>query len=212
VTDIDTVSSIDTSESSNMIEKIIDLKEDPIKHKVLEKFVTDSDTVCLKILCSFDRIEHMIRLDLKQEESKRFVTSEVPIVLRKDNPLTINNTLIEKAICDKIYIILKQAELNIKGGKKIRRFKDYYDLYNMITLADYDINLVKDFFQTRCQTEGPIDLNIVNSYLEESDILSDNELLYKKDQIKFAFLLDLTFEELSKTSRLIIEDTLGKRK
>jgi hypothetical protein len=210
LTDIDAVSQIPLDESYNMVEKIIKFDYDPIKYNVLEKFTTENDTICIKILCHFDRIEHLIHFDLKKEESKCFKRTLMPIVLQKDNPLVISHSPVEKAICDKIYIILKQAELNAKSGKKVRRFKDFYDLYNMITLTKFDIKLVREYFYERWQTEGPIDLSAFKLEFANGSFIDENKSAFEEDKIKYAFLKNMNFNDLANTSSVIINNITDK--
>jgi hypothetical protein len=212
ITDIDAVSPLPLEESYNMIEKIVKVDYDPIKYNILEKFTTDNNTICMKILCNFDRIEHLIHFDLKQEESKKIKKTLLPIILQKDNKLSINHSPIEKGICDKIYIILKQAEQNAKSGKKVRRFKDFYDLYNMITLTNFDINLVKKHFYERWQTEGPIDLNAAEIDFDSERFVIENHPSFTEDKIKFAFLKDIDFNDLANTSSIVINNIIDKTK
>lgn len=212
LTDIDAVSPIDLTDSSYALEKIIKIDDDPIKYKFLQKFITTRGTACIKLLCSFDKIEHMIEFDLKQEDSLHFVRGVLPPVLKRDNSLVINHITTEQNIANKMYIILKNAELNNKINKEMRRFKDFYDLYNLIEFTRFDVNLVKKYFEENVSKYGEIDLSKVNLDLLGDEFIEDNLEAYEADKIKYAFLRDMSFEDLANSARVVIEDTLGKSK
>jgi hypothetical protein len=212
LTDIDAVSPMDLTDSSYALEKIINIQDDPIKYKFIQKFITTRDTACIRILCSFDKIQHTISFDLKRDESIHFVTGNLPTILRKDNALVINHITAEQNIANKMYVILKNAELNNKINKQMRRFKDFYDLYNLIEYSKFDINLVKQYFEENVQKYGEIDLKNVDLDLLGEDFVADNQVAFDEDRIKYAFLKDMSFEDLSVVARVVIEDTLGKSK
>lgn len=212
LTDIDAVSPIDLIDSSYALEKIINIKDDPVKYKFIQKFITPRGTACIKILCSFDKIEHMIEFDLKQEESLHFIKGTLPPVLKRDTALSINHITAEQNIANKMYVILKNAELNNKINKQMRRFKDFYDLFNLIEHSRFDINLVKMYFEENARKYGEIDLRMIDLDLLGEDFIADNQEAFDEDKIKYAFLKDMSFEDLSNVARVVIEDTLGKSK
>ena len=109
ITDLDIVSHFDLIESSYIIEKTI-ANNDDIKFKLKEKFITTNETANFRILCNFDRIEHLIKLDLKKENSYKKIVKDMPIILKKDTQFKVVTISKEQHIANKMYVILKMLK------------------------------------------------------------------------------------------------------
>lgn len=205
ITDIDATSSMDLTDSSYALEKIINIDDDPIKFRLLQKFITTRGTACIRILCSFDKIQHTISFDLKGSISSKFVRGILPPILRRDTPLPLKHITTEQNIANKLYVILRNAQLNVRIDKKMRRFKDFYDLHNLIEATEYDFELVKEHFYQNILEYGEIDINRVDLNLLGEQFITSNQKAFDEDKIKFAFLNDMTFDDLAKTAISVIE-------
>jgi AGZA family xanthine/uracil permease-like MFS transporter len=108
---------------------------------------------------------------------------------------------------------IKEIELNAKSGKKLRRFKDFYDLYNMITSTKFDLNLVRKYFNARCQAEGGnIELNENDFNFIDGQFIEDSQLPFSEEKSKYTFLKDLSFTDLVNTSYNVMNDIIERKK
>ena len=206
ITDLDIVSHFDLIESSYIIEKTI-ANNDDIKFKLKEKFITTNKTANFRILCNFDRIEHLIKLDLKKENSYKKIVKDMPIILKKDTQFKVVTISKEQHIANKMYVILKNAEANNTLNKEMRRFKDFYDFYFLVKDHDFDEQEVRRLLNANFERYGEIKReNLVLESLNDKFIRENfDRFLYDKDRFGFK---DISFEELVNTSREEIKKSI----
>ena len=206
VTDLDIVSYFDLIDSSYIIEKTI-ANNDDMKFKLKGKFITTNETANFHILCNFGHLQHLIKVDLKKENAYTSVDRQLPIILKKDQPLHVVTISKEQHIANKMYVILRNAEANSTIKKEMRRFKDFYDLYFLIKDHDYDEAEVQRLLNNNFYRYGEIKKE--NLILESLNDLFAKENMenYLLDKQKYGFQ-DIPFEELISTSREEIRRTI----
>ena len=206
ITDMDLVSNLDTIDSSYLIEKGIRNNDDPIKFRIKDRFTTTNDTINFKIICNFDHIQHMIKLDLKKEKSYDYVRKTLPIVLKRDVEFDISTVPLEKHIATKLCILLRNADKSVSLSKETRRLKDFYDLHFLLQ-TNYNDELVCKYFKQICE-ERNINLNNIELDLLNNDFINNNQDLFLSDKKRYGFqeisfesLVDETKQELGKKIR-----------
>lgn len=205
ITDVDLTSGIDLIDSSYLIEKTTYDEEDPIKFKIKNRFTTTNNTINFKILCNFDYIQHLIKIDLKLDKSNDIVKKEMPIVMKKDVKFDINTVPLEKHIATKLYILLRNTDKSIVISKETRRLKDFYDLHFLLQ-TKFSEELVCKYFDEICKERNDIDLNQVDLDLLDKRFVDKNQDLYNQDKARYGFN-DLEFSDLVNETK----DELVKR-
>lgn len=205
ITDVDMTSYLDTIDAAYLIEKEASKNEDAIKFRVKDKFTTQNGTVNFKILCNFDYIQHMIKIDLKKDESNDLVKKGLPIVMKKDTIFDISTIPLEKHIATKMYILLRNADKSISVSKETRRLKDFYDLHFLLH-TNYNEELVCKYFEQICKERNDVNLEKVDIELLDSNFIKNNNELYLQDKKRYGFN-DIEFEQLVLEAR----DEISKR-
>ena len=207
ITDVDLTSNLDLIDSAYLIEKTAIKDDDPIKFKIKDKFTTTNKTVNFKIICNFDHIQHLIKLDLKKEKSYDLVKKPLPIVMKKDVSFDITTYPLEKHIATKLYILLRNADKTLSLSKETRRLKDFYDLHFLLQ-TNYNEELVCQYFEQICNERNDINLSQIDLNLLNDEFVNRNEELYQSDKIRYGFnnipfknLVEETKEELNKKIR-----------
>ncbi|HHW69638.1 MAG TPA: nucleotidyl transferase AbiEii/AbiGii toxin family protein [Tenericutes bacterium] len=195
ITDLDIVSYLDIIDSSYIIEKTINNQIDDIKFSLKEKFITTNETTNFKIICNFDKIQHMIKIDLKKENTYKKIEKPLPIIMKRDVEYKINTIPIEQHIANKIYVILKNYEKNKKMRKEMRRYKDFYDLYFLINNSIYDSKLVDMYLEHNFERFGEIDRKLLDINLLDNNFMKNNEQSYLEDKVKYGFR-DIDFSKV----------------
>ena len=194
ITDVDISSNLDILDSSYLIEKEASKNEDEIKFKIKDKFTTKNNTINFKILCNFDHIEHLIKIDLKKEESNDMIKKSLPIIMKKDIAFDISTYPIEKHIATKMYILLRNADRNLSVSKETRRLKDFYDLHFLLQ-TDYNDELVCKYFDQICNERCDVNINNIDMSLLSDNFVQNNIGLYLQDKKRYGFS-DIPFENL----------------
>lgn len=194
ITDVDMTSSLDTIDSAYLIEKEASRKDDAIKYRIKDKFITQNGTVNFKIVCNFDYIQHMIKIDLKKDESNDLVKKQLPIIMKKDTIFDISTIPLEKHIATKMYILLRNADKSISVSKETRRLKDFYDLHFLLH-TNFDEELVCKYFDQICKERDDVNLEKVDLELLNSNFVQNNNELYLQDKKRYGFN-DIPFEDL----------------
>ena len=205
ITDIDATSPRDLLDSSYLLEKIINKKDDPITYKMKEKFITTRETAAFKIKCSFDKIEHMINFDLKQDNNHKFIKKTLPLVFKKDQPFDINCATLEQHLANKMYVILREIVFNKKIKKKIRRFKDYYDVYQIIKESSFNEELIMKYLKSNIEKYQEIDEKVFNQYLFEESFIEKHQEDYQVEAKRLGFKEEVSFEETIKAIEKLSE-------
>lgn len=156
-------------------------------------------------MCNFDKIYHLIKVDLKKEESLKKHIKILPPILSKDTSFKVVTISKEQHIANKIYVILKSLEFN--STKQIRRYKDFYDLYYLIRNDDFNKNEVNKCLDENFKRFG--NFKDITSLLETLDenFINKNQEFYLKDKEKHEFK-NLSFEDLIKASKIEIQQTI----
>lgn len=195
ITDLDIVSYLDAIDSAYIIERTLNNQTDDVKFSLKEKFVTTNDTTNFKIMCNFDKIQHMIKIDLKKENTYKKVERTLPIIMKKDTEYKITTIPLEQHIANKIYTIFKNYEQNKKLNKDMRRFKDFYDLYFMLKNNTYDTKLVDTYLEHYFERFGEINKKLIDINLLDERFIKENAANYLEDKEKFGFK-DVEFSEV----------------
>lgn len=206
ITDIDITSPLDTIDSSYIIEKELNRKDIPINFRLKDKFITTNGTVNLKILCNFDQIQHLIKIDLKKDIKTNSIVKPMPIVMKKDNPFDINTVPLELHIATKMYLILRNADKNLVISKETRRLKDFYDLHNLLQL-EYSEDLLQYYFNQLCEERKDLNLDNIDINRLGKQFVETNDNLYLNDKKRYGFSEDLKFENLVHEAK----DSISKR-
>lgn len=207
ITDIDIISPLDIIDSSYIIEKEINNENMPIKFRLKDKFITTNDTVNFKILCNFDQIQHLIKIDLKKDSPYKTIVKPLPIVMKKDNPLDINTLPIEAHIATKMYIILRNANKDYYVSKETRRLKDFYDLHNLLQ-TEHNEDLVDFYFNKICIDRNDYDLANIDINLLGKKFVDDNLELYLSDKKRYGFSDNIEFDQLVNEAKKTISQKL----
>lgn len=206
ITDIDIVSPLDTLDSSYIIEREINRGDTPVKFRLKDKFITTNGTVNIKILCNFDQLQHLIKLDLKKDIMGNSITKPLPIIMRKDNPFDVNTVPLEEHIATKMYIILRNADKDLNISKETRRLKDFYDLHNLLK-TNYNEELLEYYFQKICIERNDINLSNIDINKLGEKFIEDNTNLYLDDKKRYGFSDNIEFSDLVHEAK----DTISKR-
>ncbi|MGI6329714.1 MAG: nucleotidyl transferase AbiEii/AbiGii toxin family protein [Bacilli bacterium] len=205
LTDIDATSPRDLLDSSYLLEKIISKKDDPITYKMKEKFITTRETAAFKIKCNFDKIEHMIKFDLKQDNNHRFIQRTLPKVFKKDQPFDIKCATIEQHLSNKMYVILREIVFNQETKKKLRRFKDYYDVYQIIKEGSFNEGLIRGYLKDNIEKYQEIDERVFKQYLFEEEFILKHEEEYQEEAKRLGFKEEVSFKETVKSMEDLIK-------
>jgi hypothetical protein len=205
ITDLDAVSNLSLTDASYELEKIINNDDTQIKYKLKEKFITTRDTASIKIMCNFDLISQMIQIDLKHEESAHFISATIPKIFTKDEPFKANIIGIEQNIANKIYVVIKSLYDYTNFKKEIRRWKDFYDLYQLINTNKYNIKLVEKFFIESLKKYGYIDISNINW-----NILGQFEQIYYENAKQNQYMKETTFNQVVDTSKNFVDEIKNK--
>ena len=194
ITDADLASTIDVFDSSYLLEKTVNKNDDAIKFRVKDRFTTTNNTINFKILCNFDHIQHLIKIDLKKQQSCDLVKKELPVVMKKDIVFDIDTYPLEMHIATKLYILLRNADKSLSVSKETRRLKDFYDLHFLLQ-TNYNKELLCKYFDEICNQRTDINLDLVDLDLLNKNFIDNNEELYLSDKKRYGFD-DLNFEDL----------------
>lgn len=203
LTDIDIVTPINMEEANQMILSLME-KNENIKYSVKQKFVTTNATINYKLLCEFDKIQHVITMDLRRQENLLTTENELPIYFGKDKPFSATAITLEEHLSNKIYISLLMLRLNEKLGKEFRRFKDFYDIYGILQLGNIDVEKVREFLLQRIKRDGFLYEYDLQGNLFTSNFIKENEEEWKKESSMYGFNKDVLFEQSVETTNEMI--------
>ncbi len=209
LTDIDAITPNETVDVAYQVEKNLNQIESPIKFQMKEKFITTRNTACIKVLCHFDYIQHMIRFDLAQEINPHTIESILPPILKKDEPISIRHLNLEQNIANKMYVLLTELTKHHVNAKDLRRFKDLYDLYQLITHHEYDTAKVENYLNENFHKYQEIDKDLADiAYLDDAYVEKNREPFQKKqqqlqfsDQTDLSEIVDATKEHMEKVTK-----------
>lgn len=207
ITDIDIVSPLDIIDSAYIIEKEINNKDIPINFRLKDKFITTNNTVNMKILCNFDQIQHLIKLDLKKDAKHTSIVKPLPIIMKKDNPFDVNTMPLEAHIATKMYIILRNADNDLSVSKETRRLKDFYDLHNLLQ-SDYNEELLDYYFEQICKERDDVNLANIDINRLGKNFVEENNELYLSDKKRYGFSDDIKFGDLVDEAKETISQKL----
>lgn len=193
LTDIDIVTFGSVESAANTIENVL-LRNDGIKFNIKQKFVTTNATINYRILCNFDNISHLITIDLKKDKVFDSQTTDLPTLFSKDRKFDVNASSLEEHLAKKIYIAFLNYKLHTMLGKEFRRFKDFFDIYSILSKGNFDllkvIELIKQNFK---EDEFLRDYDLKGSLIDSSFVQNNREK-WISDAKKYEFNKDVTFE------------------
>ena len=193
VTDIDIVTYGDIEKQKNILEKTLNEKG-KINYEIKNRFVTTNATINYRILCHFDEIKHLISIDLKKDSNIDSKENIMPNIFSKDNEYGVNTITLEEHLANKLYISLLNLNLYYKLGKNIRRFKDFYDIYNILQRGNIDIDKVKDIFNKKIKEDEFLKNYKIKNNLFDNDFIKENQALWNEDKKKYEFNDKTTLE------------------
>ncbi|MDD4548116.1 MAG: nucleotidyl transferase AbiEii/AbiGii toxin family protein [Bacilli bacterium] len=194
LTDIDIVTFENIGDASDMIDQTISKKDD-IKFEIKQRFVTTNATINYHILCRFDNIEHLIKIDMKKEENLDIDKRELPKLFAKDTAFNINSISLEEHFSNKLYICFLNLQLHNRLGKQFRRFKDFYDIYSILKLGNVDIDKVTDFLNEKVINDEFLNQYQFGGNLFDQKFIEHNRKGWEADSRRYEFNKDVTFEE-----------------
>lgn len=208
ITDIDLVIDKKIEDANKVILEIVN-QEEKINFSIKDFFVTENATINYRIMCSFDNINHLIKIDLRKEKPLEKTNSILPAYFSKDELFNVNKISLEEHLANKLYIILLGLKLNLNLGKEFRRYKDFYDLNMILKYGEINYDKVKDYLLIRILNDNFLSeyelkgtffdksfaLNNKDKWLEEAKLYNFN------DQIDFS----KTLEEINELSSRILK-------
>ena len=203
ITDIDMATSVHMEEANDMILSLISSNKS-IKFIEKQKFVTTNATINYRLLCKLDNIEHLITVDLRKEEQNSFQSKDMPLLFSKDKAFKTNVISIEEHLANKIYIAFLNLQLNLKLGKEFRRFKDFYDIYNILALGNIDIEKLSTFLYKKISSDNFLNQYDLNGNLFSTKFVTDNIKTWEDDAKKYEFKNAVTFKETLDVTNEII--------
>jgi len=198
LTDIDAISNNNIDKAYDILKEVILKKDGPIDYRIVDSFLTQRKTRAIKIMCNFDKISTLVRFDLKHESDFYKVKGPLNPIFLKEKVIYVNHIPIENHIANKAYVIFQNISRYYNQGKQLRRSKDLFDLYNLTIKEEYDLNLVKHYFDNNLKLYGGIDFNHVENFEFDSLFLNESEKKYLEEKIKYDFIESTTHDETIK--------------
>ncbi len=182
LTDIDACSKT-VEEGLDLIRLAIDdSKRDPISFSLKEIFITTNDTACLRILCNFEHMQHAIGLDIKAEPYYSLNRRQLPVLFSQDKPVEVNVISLEEHMARKLMSVCIRLQL-YKNGKKFKRFKDFYDIDDMVKHSNLDMDEVIRYAALFNEKEQ---INIEPEILDE-DFMVKNQSIWEAEAKEYQF-------------------------
>lgn len=194
ITDIDIVTPDNIEQANNTILSLT-TSNDKISYKIKQKFVTTNATINYRIICKLDNIEHLITIDLRKENELEKQTKELPTLFSKDNSFNINTISLEEHLSNKLYISILNLQLNQKLGKEFRRFKDFYDIYKIMSLGNIDEKKVSDFLQHKIKQDQFLDEYSLQGNLFTKAFIDENQKTWELNKQAYEFDKNTSFEQ-----------------
>jgi hypothetical protein len=146
LTDID-IHSDKLDEGLDVVKAVIeDSKKDRIAFNLKDVSVTLNNTVCVQIGCNFEKMQHLIGIDITNDHCLTLDRKGLPALLNIDTPFDVDTISLEEHFARK----LKSACFRLqwyREGKPFRRFKDFYDLRVMFEAGKVDLDKAFDYFE-----------------------------------------------------------------
>lgn len=210
LTDIDIVTFDNIALAKDIIDATVaDSKE--TKLSIRNKFITTNGTTNYKIFCDFDGKTRTISLDLrKAEENEDYLTTDMPIIFSKDEPFPTQAIPLEQHFADKLYAILLQLKQNSISGKEFRRFKDLFDIYNMLESGKINEKKVAFYLQQNINKDDLLSDYELRGRLFVPTFVDENRQGWEDSKKEYQFLTDASLIESLKATRDIVERTSKK--
>lgn len=204
LTDIDIITYDHLKSSTKQIEQILG-KKYPIKYQIKQQFVTTNSTINYRILCSFDNIQHLITMDLHKDIIDERTRKEMPIVFSKDRVFDVNTSTLEEHLANKFYVAFMNLQLNQELGKVFRRFKDFYDIYAILSLGNVDEKRVMELLKERIVHDDFLHSYELKDNLFDQQFVSQNLANWEVERQKYEFKKEVDFQDATKMANEFIE-------
>ncbi len=203
ITDIDVVTDGNIEKANDIIIKLTNTN-DKTKYSIKQSFVTTNATINYRILCNFDNIQHLITMDLRKEENLETINIPLVKVFGKDREFNTNSITLEEHLANKIYVSLLNLQLHSKLGKEFRRFKDFYDIYWMLSLGDINEDKLSSKLTYKVKNDSFLKEYDLNGALFSKQFIRENRNLWDEDAKNYQFNESVTFDEATYATNEII--------
>lgn len=194
LTDIDIITFGSVESATDVVDKIL-LGSDKIKFDVKQKFVTTNATINYRILCNFDKINHLITIDLRKEKMFETEITKLPELFSKDKEFDVNTSTLEEHLSRKLYITFLNYKLHTMLGKEFRRFKDLFDIHSIMEKGNVDFLKVIELTKERIKEDEFLRDYDLRGRLIETDFVKDNKGNWLNDSKRYEFDKNVTFEK-----------------
>lgn len=208
LTDVDIVTFGKMEQANKIIAQTTTKKNLPITFAINQKFETTNKTINYRILCFFDKIQSLIKLDLRQEPKSETKTIELPLLFSKDESFKVNTITLEEHLSSKLYICLLNLYAYQYSNKQFRRFKDFYDISTILKENDLNLDKAYELLQQKIATDNFLSSYQLNKICFDSDFIKNNEELWHQNKQKYEFQDNINFKEAVE----LTNDTLRARK
>lgn len=206
ITDIDIVCFREAKHFEEKIQKVIN-HDNSVQFEVKNKFTTPNETTNYRIMCKFDNIQHLIKIDFKRDviNDRIIPNNTMPNYFSKDKPFEIATVSLEEHMANKLYIILLNLYLYKLENKEFRRYKDFYDIYNILSRGSIDSDRTIELLNYKIQKDGLLSKFSFNDSIITSNFVSENQKHWDDDKNKLEFKDDVTFNDTVEVYRGIIK-------
>lgn len=195
ITDIDIICFENTNDLGEKIEGVIG-SPNAVMFTIKNKFITPNQTTNYRIMCKFDKIEHLIKIDLKEDKiSDNLVENDVPLYFKKDKPFKMSTISLEEHMSNKLYIILLNLFLYKTENKSFRRFKDFYDVYNILESGPIDDKKTFELLEKKISEDKILQGYSFNDKLIEPNFVFDNQKNWDEEKLRLQFLSNVSFSD-----------------
>lgn len=195
ITDIDIVTFDKFSLGQEQINTVINESKE-IKFKILSDFMTTNSTLNYKILCDFDGKTGRISIDFKKEEVEDSSLREMPVFFSKDKVFTTQVNSLEKHLADKLFVVLLHLRLSAEFSKDFRRFKDFFDIYRILSTSVVDEKKVMELLEKRIKEDEFLKGYSLTGPFFTQKFVEENKTSWKEDKKKYQFLTEDLFEDV----------------
>ncbi|MGI6324658.1 MAG: nucleotidyl transferase AbiEii/AbiGii toxin family protein [Bacilli bacterium] len=146
LTDID-VHSDKLDEGIDVVKVAIDdSKNDKIVLNLKDIFITPNNTACIRIMCNFEKMQHLIGIDITEDRYLSVDRRGLPALLDIDAPFDVNTITLEEHFARKLKSACLRLQWYKEESKPFRRFKDFYDLNVMLESGKVDLDKALEYF------------------------------------------------------------------
>lgn len=203
LTDIDIVTFNRVQDAKDGIDEIINTK-DSVKFKIVSQHTTTNATLNYKILCDFDGKTSRISIDLKREDMLDVERVSLPTFFSKDEVFDVNSSSINEHLASKLYVVLLHLKLNNVLSRNFRRYKDFYDIYQILASGIIDEGKVMEILARKIRNDEFLNDYELDGPLFQKKFITDNQEKWNNDKNKLEFLNDISFEESVETTNNFI--------